>query len=296
VLAEEKKRRVSKRAQKLEEKLKNRSVTSLFDTDGDLSKHNIIEGSRQTRKRTASTEEMPNKRKRPDSRVLIKNARDKLMPKPTTELDKTRNEAILQRQHELEKILDQHESKVKELYHLEMYQNMLDFDPKKNLVNDLIYQKFIQDFNLWDIAYNTSQHKNTVQLLESTIRSGTGTRRLIKQYKKLNDYLSTFVTATDDEEMTPEAREALIEKERGIRQRLDQLYQAGGFTTQLQAIAHRRPHQPPRQHDLFHDTLLAHVQSSAKLFAANSKYRRNMARKCARAVERYWENIWAQDE
>ncbi|ORE13705.1 hypothetical protein BCV71DRAFT_188674 [Rhizopus microsporus] len=257
---------------------------------------------------------MPNKRKRPDSRVLIKNARDKLMPKPTTELDKTRNEAILQRQHELEKILDQHESKVKELYHLEMYQNMLDFDPKKNLVNDLIYQKFIQDFNLWDIAYNTSQHKNTVQLLESvfnstkqaataaassnyqTIRSGTGTRRLIKQYKKLNDYLSTFVTATDDEEMTPEAREALIEKERGIRQRLDQLYQAGGFTTQLQAIAHRRPHQPPRQHDLFHDTLLAHVQSSAKLFAANSKYRRNMARKCARAVERYWENIWAQDE
>lgn len=141
VLAEEKKRRVSKRAQKLEEKLKNRSVTSLFDTDGDLSKHNIIEGSRRTRKRTASTEEMPNKRKRPDSRVLIKNARDKLMPKPTTELDKTRNEAILQRQHELEKILDQHESKVKELYHLEMYQNMLDFDPKKNLVNDLIYQK-----------------------------------------------------------------------------------------------------------------------------------------------------------
>ncbi|KAG0741599.1 hypothetical protein G6F23_007461 [Rhizopus arrhizus] len=249
-----------------------------------------------------------------ESRVLIKNAQDKLLAKPKTELDKLRNEAITKRQNEIKHVLNKHENKVKELYHLEMFQNMLDFDPKVNLANDLIYQKFIQEYNLWELAYSRLQQRtDTVQLLESifhassdyitsnnyhTLHSGTGTRRLVKQYKKLSDYLSTFVTVADDEEVTPEAREALIEKERSIRQRLDHLAKQGGFTTHLQMIANRRPQQPAssRPNHLCHDTLLTHVQTSAKLFSANAKYRRNAARKCARAIERYWENIRTQGD
>lgn len=143
--SEDKQKRVSRRALRIEEKLKNKSVTSLFDTDGDLSKHNIIEGSRRTRKRLASEEDTSNNSKRKkqmtESRVLIKNAQDKLLAKPKTELDKLRNEAITKRQNEIKHVLNKHENKVKELYHLEMFQNMLDFDPKVNLANDLIYQK-----------------------------------------------------------------------------------------------------------------------------------------------------------
>ncbi|KAG1465772.1 hypothetical protein G6F56_004820 [Rhizopus delemar] len=143
-------------------------------------------------------------------------------------------------------------------------------------------------------SFENTRHRYTSNY--NSISSGTGTIRLIKQYKKLSDYLSTFVTLADDEEVAPEAREVLIEKERAIRKRLHHLETQGGFTTHLQTVAHRRPQQPYRSQNLLHDTLLINVQSSAKVFAANSKYRRTAAKKCARAIERYWENIRTQGD
>lgn len=43
---------MSKRAQRIEERLKTVKQRSLFDTDGDLSSHNIIEGGRRSRSAT----------------------------------------------------------------------------------------------------------------------------------------------------------------------------------------------------------------------------------------------------
>lgn len=144
--------KLSKRAQLIAEKLKSKpkTSTSLFDSDGDLSKHNIIEG-RRNRKRTTSLFDestQPSKKKAKEQKEqqksgpkLIKNAKQKLTPEPPkTPLDKLKNEAIQSRLDEMTSIKDRHDGHVKELYHLELFQNMLDYNPK-TFIHDVRYNK-----------------------------------------------------------------------------------------------------------------------------------------------------------
>lgn len=140
----------TKRTKLIEEKLKNKNSTSLFDTDGDLSRRNIIEGGRRSRKRTCSSDISPTttsrsttKRKKTAtivSKPLIKNAQTKLTPKPRTPIQKVRNEWILARETKLQAIKTRHDASVKELYHLEMFQNMLEYNPT-SFINDVRYNK-----------------------------------------------------------------------------------------------------------------------------------------------------------
>ncbi|KAG2230437.1 SNF2 family N-terminal domain-containing protein [Thamnidium elegans] len=302
--------KLTKRALLIEEKLKSKPQTSLFDTDGDLSRHNIIEGGRRSRRRTVSSEEIKRKPKRTK---LIANAKQKLMSEPKSTLDTSKNDAILSRIKKMEAIKQRHDASVKELYHLELFQNMLDYKPAA-FINDVRYNKYMQDHDLWE--YVKSHHHidtSLIDLLSSviyesthnipntstlTINSGTGIRRHNRQFLTLKDYLNSFVAADEGtEDLTVEQRNLLIEKERSIRQRLYNLEKRGGFSTNLQMIANRRPQQTQQKLiDNHHDTLIMHMQTSSKLFHVNAKYKRNAARRCAKAVERYWENIRTHDE
>lgn len=145
-----------------------------------------------------------------------------------------------------------------------------------------------------------SSASNSIAAVPKTavIHSGTGLRRHNRQFATLQDYLNSFFASNETtEDITPEQRDAYIEKERAILQRLYQLEQRGGFTTQLQLIANRRPQQPQVKREFTHqETLIAHMQTASKLFHVNNKYKRNAARKCAKAIERYWENIRTHDE
>lgn len=129
--------KLTKRALHIEEKLKSKPQTSLFDTDGDLSRHNIIEGGRRSRRRTVSSEEIKRKPKRTK---LIVNAKQKLLSEPKSTLDSCKNDAISSRVKKMEAIKQRHDASVKELYHLELFQNMLDYKPAA-FINDVRYNK-----------------------------------------------------------------------------------------------------------------------------------------------------------
>lgn len=129
--------KLTKRAKLLEEKLKNKKVASLFDTDGDLSRHNIIEGGRRTRNRSSSGESLSPKRKR-----TYKHAKAKLLSKKKS--DTVKNEWITTRLDRMAEIQQDHDASVKELYHLELFQNMLDYNPT-SFLNDIRYHQVKQN-------------------------------------------------------------------------------------------------------------------------------------------------------
>lgn len=62
------------------------------------------------------------------------------MPEPKTTLDTSKNVAISSRITKMESIKKRHDESVKELYHLELFQNMLDYKPEV-FINDVRYSK-----------------------------------------------------------------------------------------------------------------------------------------------------------
>lgn len=108
--------------------------------------------------------------------------------------------------------------------------------------------------------------------------------------------MTSFYTA-DEDDITPEARETYIQKEADIRQRLAALAEKGGFTPKnVKTIAHRKPEQPQQQRQLHHDQLLVDMAVMAKQIQNTQRYKRAAARKCARAIDKYWENIRTHDQ
>ncbi|ORZ14704.1 SNF2 family N-terminal domain-domain-containing protein [Absidia repens] len=151
----------------------------------------------------------------------------------------------------------------------------------------------------------------------NTIRSGTGVRKFNRQYPTLDAYLSTFISIDDNEEDTNSATtkdmvNKYVEKERAIRARIQQLENTGGFTTQLKELANRRPQQvggtvsstsshghQSRGDDMsmsVYGSIVSQAIIAAKNFHQHTKYRRNAARKCAKAVDKYWDQIRTRDE
>lgn len=120
--------RPTKRAQAIEEKLKNKKVLSLFDTDGDLSRHNIIKGSRRTREPPKRKTQMP----------MYKNAKEKLFSKKKN--DSVKNEWISTRLNRMAEIQKEHDTNVKELYHLDLFQNLLEYN-QTSLTSDVRYHQ-----------------------------------------------------------------------------------------------------------------------------------------------------------
>ncbi|KAL9537738.1 hypothetical protein MBANPS3_011512 [Mucor bainieri] len=454
--------KLSKRAKLIEEKLKTKQSTSLFDTDGDLNKCNIIEGGRRSRHRTTSSDtstsspshipsspaaksrakpgpksrakpspkpppattttstarsksapkprakpgpkpvaaaaaaaasarqrgkpgpkpkrnnkqqlmaqleqqrqqqqqRLKRKRAEPVRRVptmpLYKNAKLKLMPKPASSIDQQKNELIAQRLSQMEKLQQTHDASVKELYHLELFQNMLDYKPT-TFINDVRYNQYVEEYDLWksikakEPFASSVQDPSLIDLLQSaiyesihtiphahhaphassaalnssisssssssisiansissslalapivnTLHTGTGLRRQNRQFATLDDYMQSYVSIDENEDITPEACQALVEKEVVVRQKIHALKARGGLSTpDLKEIANRRPqqhnahkHTPP----LHHEHLLSDMASVARNFQLNHKYKRNAARRCAKAVERYWDNIRTHDE
>ncbi|KAI8984238.1 SNF2 family N-terminal domain-containing protein [Mycotypha africana] len=361
------KAKLTKREQRIEEKLKNRKTRSLFDTDGDLSKHNIIEGSRRRRTRTDNTDSAlstkPLKRKKHQQEqqqqqqqqqqqkpLFIENAKNKLLPplSGNIQLDNLKKDCIEERLGRMAAIQQQHNASVKELYHLELFQNMLDYDPHA-FINDVRYNTYVAVYDLWkslqlDPSFKVKLEKEKkdkceatlLDLLQSavhetilteskaiadnnktstsstpsiilqqqlihTIHTGTGLRRQNRQFTTLMDYLNSFYASieggTDD--ITPEARLQYIEKEKAIRQRLYALEQRGGFLTrQFQNIAHyKNPHpHSMSNHCNHHQHLISTIPTASKQFHNMHRYKITQARRCAKAIDRYWETIRTQDE
>jgi helicase SWR1 len=180
------------------------------------------------------------------------------------------------------------------------------------LKNDASFMDCLQDPGILDllssalfehsIPNNNNNNKAIAATSSSiqhynTIPTGTGLRRQNRQFPTLKDYMKSFIFSDEGtEDLTPEAVDALITKESAIRLRLHALHERGGFSTHLQQLAHRRPHHHPTKHPLVHDHLLRDMAAGAKLVQTTTKYKRTMARKCAKAVDRYWETLRSQDE
>lgn len=130
----------------------------------------------------------------------------------------------------------------------------------------------------------------------TTIYTGSEVRRLTRQYRTLNDYLASFISIEDNEDVTPAQAEELIQKEIAIRQRIARLNANGGFSTHLQSIANRRPQGEVQRCNTHHDIVVSQALHASKLFASNTRHRRNAAKKCAKAIERHWELIRTHDE
>ncbi|KAI8647815.1 SNF2 family N-terminal domain-containing protein [Parasitella parasitica] len=274
---------------------------------------------------------------------LYKNAKQKLLPKPKTAIDQQTNDLISQRLSRMETLQQDHDRSVKELYHLELFQNMLEYKPNA-FINDVRYNKYVEDFDMWrsikskepfasslqdpklidllqsaiyesmhtiphahahssaqiNPAINSSTSSLAMAPIVNTISTGTGLRRQNRQFVTLDDYINSFVSIDENEDITPEACELLVEKERVIRQKIDALKRRGGYSTPyLKEIASKRPQQQnAHKHDppLHHENLLSDMVVVSKNFLLNQKYKRAAARRCAKAVERYWENIRTHDE
>ncbi|KAI7901569.1 SNF2 family N-terminal domain-containing protein [Cokeromyces recurvatus] len=316
--------RLTKRARQIEEKVKNKKVKSLFDTDGDLSRHNIIEGSRQARKRASSSDSNQTQQKKTKKETLRRktttNLKNELLPEPKTPIQRLRNQEMGKKLICMQEVCQRHDASVKELYHLELFQNMLDYNPKA-FINDVRYNKYVQDYDMWQHikSQESSLHDSSIinllqaiiyesvynipneitqQQLFNTIHTGTGLRRQNRQFATLNDYLDSFYAADEGaEDWTPEMREHYIKKERIIRKRLYALEKRGGFSTHLQTIANQRPHHHHHHSkSLHHTNLLNNISTASKQFQAVQRYKRNAARKCAKAIDRYWDNIRNHDE
>lgn len=131
----------------------------------------------------------------------------------------------------------------------------------------------------------------------TTLYTGSEVRRFTRQYRTLSDYLASFVSIEDNEDVTPAQAEELVKKEIAIRQRIERLNANGGFSTRLQSIANRRPQGELQQRcTTHHDIVVSQALHASKLFASNTRHRRNAARKCAKAIERHWELIRTHDE
>jgi helicase SWR1 len=122
---------LTKREQYIEQKVKNRKNVSLFDTDGDLSRHNIIQGKRR---RVAQ-------QIKPRKRVRIKNPKEKLLSLSKKPLEQLRNQFLTERTNDLTSLFQHHTDSLKELYHLELFQNMLTYNAQDNTTNDPRFQK-----------------------------------------------------------------------------------------------------------------------------------------------------------
>ncbi|KAI9275477.1 SNF2 family N-terminal domain-containing protein [Phascolomyces articulosus] len=321
---------------------------TLFDTDGNVSAENILNpessparSTRNARKQLADDNDNgplpPIKRQKLyDHRPMRGRSRGRppkrtkekfLEQNPTTPLVKVRNDLLTDKAKELQTIYEHHMKTVKELYHLEYNQNMLDYNPAavtSGGFHDERFEKFAQSYDLWERAGVYLGRYDLVQMLQdvfakssnSTMASsslatataagkkgvqyytGSEVRRFIRQYPTLTDYLSSFVSIDDNEDITPEEAETLVEKESTIRKRIEALNARGGFSTRLQAIANRRPQleRNKNEHSSLHDAIVSQAVTTSKLFVSNSKHRRNAARKCAKAIERHWELIRTHDE
>ncbi|RUP42852.1 SNF2 family N-terminal domain-containing protein [Jimgerdemannia flammicorona] len=122
---------------------------------------------------------------------------------------------------------------------------------------------------------------------------GIPTRRPIRHFASIADYLASFITLDDtDTDLTPSQADALAEKEAEVHMRIDVLRRAGRLTGK-QSL---RPAQEPPLPSCHHDMLIGHVLLSSRLIRDGAKARRAGARRVAKAIERFWETLRTKGE
>ncbi|KAI8072982.1 SNF2 family N-terminal domain-containing protein [Gongronella butleri] len=131
------------------------------------------------------------------------------------------------------------------------------------------------------------------------VNSGTGLRRFHRQFPTLRAYLDTFTALDDDDDASVVHIREHISSERAIRERIEHFENLGRFASGLKGIADGRAHTDPVRRssdERVHDSLVAQFLVASKNFGKHGKYRRNAARRCAKAIEKYWEAIRTRED
>lgn len=122
----------------------------------------------------------------------------------------------------------------------------------------------------------------------------TAYRRPVREFPTLEEYLASFVSVEENEDITVDQANEIIAKEAELRDRISDVKQKGGLNKTMQSVLRRQFE--PAKGEAHHDILMNQVTSTAKLFHNNTKYRKMSAKKVAKAIERYWESLRTQDE
>ncbi|KAH8551767.1 SNF2 family N-terminal domain-containing protein [Umbelopsis sp. PMI_123] len=272
-----------------------------------LQKSTAKEGNEQPVKAKATEKRQSN------AKALSSRKSDQAAQKQLTPLELKRHEIIAQREKELQSVVSHHDATVREMFFLEVHQNMLDYDPAKWKLNreDRLMQVRISTRRtlsqrrdsllnmLQDSVGISSVQAGTKGALDPSRRITkfpgiTAYRRPVREFPTLEEYLASFVSIEENEDITVEQANDIITKEAHLRDRIANVKAKGGLNKSLQSALRRQVE--PSRGESHHDMLINQVVSTSKLFNNNSKYRKASAKKVAKAVERYWESLRTQDE
>lgn len=142
-----------------------------------------------------------------------------------------------------------------------------------------------------DLAAGTMMSSNSNMATATTTTTGPSAGP-----QSLSDYLSSFLTINDNEDISVEQANEMIEKEISIRERIERRRGGGQLSAELRAIANRKPQQDYVPTGDAQNVLLGEVTKTAKRLANLWKTRRGTAHKAAKAVQRHWHAIRNQDE
>ncbi|KAF8980679.1 swr1 complex component [Entomortierella lignicola] len=242
--------------------------------------------------------------------------------KPLTPLDKAKQAKIIEWEGKLHEIIDNHDSLVRELYHLETYTTTLTYDPVK-IKSDHSERmiRFLRNFDLWsqmpdlvsNVQLNTDristrrsaneQREQLVDMLQKNVevalprRGDAGDmirlgshRNYFSQFGSLEDYLDSFVYA-DDEEVTPDEADQRAESHAQLLDRIDAL-KAEGRLGGKPPKAFVDPEVPKLQYNW----LMEHIMTSSRLIKEEGKLQMARARKVSKMITRHFEQLNGKSE
>ncbi|KAF9306071.1 swr1 complex component [Mortierella antarctica] len=258
--------------------------------------------------------------------VLPPKAKEVLVPRILTPLDKARDILVAEWEGKLHEVIDHHDSLARELYHLETAQNTLTYDPVKiKADHNEKMLRFLRKFDLWSqvpelvssVQISTDRistrrsavekREQLVDLLQKNVEGALPKRPdllrdtdLIRrhspytihaQFVNLEDYLDSFVYA-DEEEVTPEESDRRAEVHAELLDRIDELKSQG----RLKTVEPIRPFIDPEVPKLHYNWLMEHIMTSSRLIKREGELQIQRARKVSKMILRHFEILHGKSE
>ncbi|TPX47692.1 hypothetical protein SeMB42_g01787 [Synchytrium endobioticum] len=180
-----------------------------------------------------------------------------------------RSQMIESRQQHAKRFIEEHDTRIRELFHLELYENILTFDKRDKKDTSGKLQQYLETYDLWfrnpDIAPPPS----------------------LKYPATLREYLTSFVWI-DEEETTTEALEQRAKVEAEIDYRA-YLARKQGLLDGNIALARRKPAAEPVHRKTHIQYMVDEMIFIAKAAQEERKWKISMARKLAKAVVKFFD-------
>ncbi|OZJ04819.1 hypothetical protein BZG36_02331 [Bifiguratus adelaidae] len=114
------------------------------------------------------------------------------------------------------------------------------------------------------------------------------------KFPSVGAFLASTVDLDDEKEpVSPEEADNQAVIEARIRNRIRELRDEGRLQGHYIPRAFNSPHQTSETPQNF---LIGHALLSSRLIRENAKYRKNLAKKASKAIERFWENVASRDD